>query len=187
MAQVGAAQTSRAITPPIKARLSPSEVGNAAGTPRSATPGKTPSSVLRVTAALAALFLSAGLPAAEPLQAEIDFQSVYGIPVVELATSEGKLRLVVDTASNFTSLLRGPKRLRVRLAGQEILLHPVPIQTREFAGFNAAVSSTDQVDGLLGEDFFRQFESVRFDFPRHKILLVLNPPKAHAKVNRRRD
>ncbi len=146
-----------------------------------------PRTAPQVTAALVALFLPAGLRAAEPPQAEIDFNPVYSLPVAELATSQGKLRLVVDTASNFTSLLRAPKCLKVRLAGQEILLHPVPIQTPEFAGFNAAVPGADRVDGLLGEDFFRQFESVRFDFLRHKILLVSHPPKASTKVKGRRD
>ena len=69
---------------------------------------------------LVGLFLSAGLRADEPLQTEIDFKPVYSLPVVELATSQGKIRLVVDTASNFTSLLRAPKCLEVRLGGQEI-------------------------------------------------------------------
>ena len=112
---------------------------------------------------LVGLFLSAGLRADEQLQTEIDFKPVYSLPVVELATSQGKIRLVVDTASNFTSLLRAPKCLKVRLAGQEKRLRPVPIQTREFAGFNAALPAADHVDSLLGEDFFGQFESVRFD------------------------
>jgi hypothetical protein len=145
------------------------------------------STVSQVTVVLVDLILSAGSPPAEPLQAEIDFRQVYSLPVVELATSEGKLRLVVDTASNFTSLLRAPKCLKVKLAGLEIRLYPVPIQTPEFAGFNAALPTADQVDGLLGEDFFRRFESVRFDFPRHKILLVLQPSRASSKVNGRED
>jgi len=145
-------------------------------------PGRIPRTASQVTAIVVGLFLSAGLRADEPLQAEIDFKPVYSLPVVDLATSQGKIRLVVDTASNFTSLLRAPKCLKVRLAGQEIRLRPVPIQTPEFSGFNAALPAADQVDGLLGEDFFGQFESVRFDFRRHKILLVLEPSKASSKV-----
>jgi hypothetical protein len=143
--------------------------------------------VSQATVVLVGLFLSAGLQATEPLQAEIDLKLVYSLPVVELATSEGKLRLVVDTASNFTSLIRSPKRLKVRLVGQEILLHPAPIKTPEFAWFNAALPAPDQVDGLLGEDFFRQFESVRFDFARRKMVLVLQPSMACSKVKGRED
>jgi hypothetical protein len=141
----------------------------------------------QVTVVLVSLCLSAGLQAAEPLQAEIDFKLVYSLPVVELATSEGKLRLVVDTASNLTSLIRSPKYLKVRLAGQEIRLRPAPIKTPEFAGLNAALPALDQVDGLLGEDFFRQFESVRFDFARHKMVLVLQPSMACSKAQGRED
>jgi hypothetical protein len=124
------------------------------------------------------LFLPADLRAGggSP-EVEIDFDPVFSLPVVELATSQGKLRLVVDTASNYTSLPRAPKSLVVRIAGREILLHPAPIQTREFAGFNASVPAGQRVDGLLGEDFFVQFESVRFDFPRRKIILTSLPSK----------
>jgi len=96
------------------------------------------STASQVTVVLVDLILSAGSRVAEPLQVEVDFKQVYSLPVVELATSEGKLRLVVDTASNLTSLLRAPKCLKVKLAGREIRLYPVPIQTPEFAGFNAA-------------------------------------------------
>ena len=145
------------------------------------------STASQVTLVLVDLILSAGSRVAEPLQVEVDFKQVYSLPVVEPATSEGKLRLVVDTASNLTSLLRAPKCLKVKLAGREIRLYPVPIQTPEFAGFNAALPTADQVDGLLGEDFFRRFESVRLDFPRHKILLVLQPSRASSKVKGRED
>ena len=156
-----------------------------ARTGRWTKPGRIPRTASQMTVVLVGLFLSAGLRADEPLQAEIDFKPVYSLPVVELATSQGKIRLVVDTASNFTSLLRAPKCLKVRLAGQEIRLRPVPIQTREFAGFNVALPAADHVDGLLGEDFFGHFESVRFDFRRHKILLVLQPSRASSKVKGR--
>ncbi len=64
---------------------------------------------------------------------------------------------------------------------------PVPIQTPEFAGFNAALPVADQVDGLLGEDFFGQFESVRFDFRRRKIRLVLQASTASNKVEGREN
>jgi hypothetical protein len=133
------------------------------------------------------LLLSTELRGDGALQAEIDFKAVYSLPVVELATPQGKIRLVVDTASNFTSLLRAPKCLKVRLAGQEIQLRPVPIQTPEFAGFNTALPVADQVDGLLGEDFFDHFDSVRFDFQRHKILLVLRPSSGSSKVKGREN
>jgi hypothetical protein len=158
------------------------EVGNVARTPSSTKPDRISRAVYQVTVVIVGLLSPLGLRAAELLHVEIDFRPVYSLPVVELATSQGKLRLVVDTASNFTSLLRAPKCLRVRLAGQEIHLHPVPIQTSEFAGFNAALPASDQVDGLLGEDFFRRFEVVRFDFPRHKILLVLQLSRGSGKV-----
>ena len=108
-----------------------------ARTARWTKPGRIPRTASQMTVVLVGLFLSAGLRADEPLQAEIDFKPVYSLPVVELATSQGKIRLVVDTASNFTSLLRAPKCLKVRLAGQEIRLRPVPIQTRVFAGFKS--------------------------------------------------
>jgi len=148
-------------------------------------PGRIPRTASQVAVVLVGLFLSAGLRADEPLQAEIDLKPVYSLPVVELATSQGKIRLVVDTASNFTSLLRAPKCLKVRLGGQEIRLRPVPIQTPTFAGFNAALPAADHVDGLLGEDFFGQFEFVRFDFRRHKILLVLQPSRASSELKGR--
>jgi hypothetical protein len=48
-----------------------------------------------LTVVLVGLFLSGRLRAAEPLQTEIDFKLVYSLPVVELATSQGKIRLVV--------------------------------------------------------------------------------------------
>jgi len=64
---------------------------------------------------LVGLLLSAGLRANEQLQTEIDFKPVYSLPAVGLATSQGKIRLVVDTGSNFTSLLRAPKCLKLRL------------------------------------------------------------------------
>ena len=156
-----------------------------ARTARWTKPGRIPRTASQMTVVLVGLFLSAGLRADEPLQAEIDFKPVYSLPVVELATSQGKIRLVVDTASNFTCLLRPPNWIKVRLAGQEILLHPAPIRTPEFAGFNAALPAADHVDGLLGGDFFGQFESVRFDFRRHKILLVLQPSRASSEVKGR--
>jgi|GEM_PF-6204581 len=139
-----------------------------------------------LVALLAGLFLLAD-PRAEGAgspDVEIDFDPVFSLPVVELTTSQGKLRFVVDTASNYTSLPRAPKNLVVRI---EILLHPAPIQTREFAGFNASVPAAQRVDGWLGEDFFVQFESVRFDFPRRKIVLISPPsqtrrPKRHKRL-----
>ena len=97
-------------------------------------PGRIPRTASQVTAVVVGLFLSAGLRADEPLQAEIDFKPVYSLPVVELATSQGKIRLVVDTASNFTSLLRAPKCLKVRLAGQEIRLRPSRFRLLSFPG-----------------------------------------------------
>jgi len=75
-------------------------------------PGRIPRTASQVAVVLVGLFLSAGLRADEPLQAEIDFKPVYSLPVVDLATSQGKIRLVVDTASNFTSLLRAPSASR---------------------------------------------------------------------------
>jgi hypothetical protein len=136
---------------------------------------------------LAGLFLPGAFAAGGgSSDVEIDFDPVFTLPVVELTTSQGKLRLVVDTASNYTSLLRAPKSLLVRLAGREILLHPAPIQTREFAGFNTSVPADRRVDGLLGEDFFVQFESVRFDFPRRKIVLTSPPSKDQPRRRHKR-
>ena len=88
------------------------EVGNVARTATWRKPGRIPRTASQVTAVVVGLFLSAGLRADEPLQAEIDFKPVYSLPVVDLATSQGKIRLVVDTASNFTSLLRAPSASR---------------------------------------------------------------------------
>ena len=137
-----------------------------------------------LTVVMVGLILPDRLRAAEPSQVEIDFKPVHGLPVVELVTSQGKIRLVVDTASNFTSLLRPPNWIKVRLARQEILLHPAPIQTPEFSSLNATLPAADQVDGLLGEDFFAQFESVRFDFLRHKLCLILLPNPAARQAPR---
>jgi len=45
-----------------------------------------------LTVVLVGLFLSDRLRAAEPSQVEIEFKPVYGLPVVELVTSQGKIR-----------------------------------------------------------------------------------------------
>lgn len=103
----------------------------------------------------------------------LDFEVVEGLVTVQVQTSAGSLRLLVDTGSNATTLdeTSPPRKLVIKVRSYAVSVKPYPTQTVVFAQFNRMVPKEQRLDGVLGQDFFSQFSSVTFDYVHHRLLL----------------
>jgi hypothetical protein len=104
----------------------------------------------------------------------LEFEVIEGLPIVQVKTSAGNLRLLADTGSNATTLDRVSARgsLAIEVKDCKVLVKPYATQTPVFAEFNASVPKEQRLDGVLGQDFFSQFSSVAFDYAHHRLILA---------------
>lgn len=111
--------------------------------------------------------------ASRPSVWKLKLERISGLEIVELPTSCGKLRMVVDTGSNATTFEIVTERVvTVHLQGLDVRLPVYRTATPVLATFNRAVKPSQRVYGILGGDFFRQFDVLQLDFSHHQLILA---------------
>jgi hypothetical protein len=114
-------------------------------------------------------------PALEPDRTEwmLPLEIISGIPVVELSTTHGMLRMVIDTGSNGTTLddFRD-ENIVVHLEGLDISMKVYSTATPVLARFNASVGKKKAVRGIMGNDFFSHFDLFTLDYQHGKLTLI---------------
>ena len=96
-----------------------------------------------------------------------------GLEIVVLRTSQGRLRMVVDTGSNATTLETFTERvLTVHLDGLDVRLPVHRVATPVLAEFNRSAARRERVNGILGGDFFRQFDLLQLDYRNNQLILT---------------
>jgi hypothetical protein len=114
---------------------------------------------------IVALMMSSTLYAGGRKPKTVIFDTVLGMPVITIQTSQGKRRYVLDTGSNISTMnVKKEKKLSVRVAGKQFTQRFRPTQTDVFDRFQAMLPPTERVDGILGSDFMGHFHHVTFDF-----------------------
>ncbi len=108
---------------------------------------------------------------------KLPLELVGGIPVVELSTSQGTMRMVVDTGSNGTSVddLKD-ENLVIHLKGLEIPVKVYRTVTPILAHFNLFAGTRRRVQGIIGNDFFSHFDFFTFDYRNHELKLSRRMP-----------
>ena len=114
---------------------------------------------------IAAIALSTSLDAAPHKPITVSFQEVMGMPIITVRTSQGKRRFVLDTGSAISTMdILEARELSLSVGNKQFKVRFLPTQTPVFREFEAALPSTEHVDGILGSDFMRHFRQVSFDF-----------------------
>ncbi len=112
-----------------------------------------------------------------PNEWKLPMELIGGIPVVELSTSQGKIRMVVDTGSNGTTVENlKDENLVIHLKGLEVPVKVHRTVTPILAHFNSFAGLRHRVHGIIGNDFFNSFDFCTFDFRRNELRLSRRMP-----------